>query len=95
MNNKITNSYCELIEKYKFEIKNSNTLYNKGSNNLINNNYIGKGFKENQKCIFLKSKQKVDKHLNENGSKNKTPKNFIYEKEEEFNKKYVYNYIII
>ena len=41
----------------------------------------------------MKSKQKEDKYLNEIGSKNKTLKNFIYEKEEEFNKKYVYNYL--
>ena len=94
INNKITNSYYQIIENFKFEIKNRNALYNNGFNNLISNNNIladEKEFKEKQKSIFLKSKKKEDKYLNENDSKIRNLKNFIYEKKEEFNKKYIYN----
>ena len=93
VNNKINNSSLELINNYNFEIKNRNNIYDKVFNDLILYILLEIEFKVIQKYIFLKSKKKGDKCLNKYDSKNKHLKNNIYEKNQEFNKKYIYNHL--
>ena len=83
----------EFINNYIFEIKNRNNLYDKMFNDLINYILLEIEFKVIQKYILLKLKEKDNKCLNEYDFKNKHLKKNIYEKNQEFNKKDIYNHL--